>query len=46
MFGDLKNSSIEKCLEEKSKTIEYQKKSWKSAKLQINDLLKKIGLVK
>ena len=31
---------------EKSKTIEYQKKSWKSAKLQINDLLKKIGLVK
>ena len=31
---------------EKSKTIEYQKKSWKSARLQINDLLKKIGLVK
>ena len=31
---------------EKSKTIEYQKKSWKSAGLQINDLLKKIGLVK
>ena len=24
MFGELKNSSIEKCLEEKSKTIEYR----------------------
>ena len=28
------------------KTKEYQKKSWASAKLQLSDLLKKIGLVK
>ena len=27
------------------KTKEYQKKSWASAKLQLSDLLKKIGLV-
>ena len=28
------------------KTKEYQKKSWASAKLQLSDLLKKVGLVK
>ena len=28
------------------KTKEYQKKSWASAKLQLSDLLKKLGLVK
>jgi|TARA_B100002003_G_C14004401_1_gene484774 hypothetical protein len=31
---------------EKSKTIEYQKKSWADAKEQIATLFKKIGLVK
>ena len=32
--------------DEKAKTIEYQKKSWASAKKQLTDLLSKIGLVK
>ena len=31
---------------EKSKTIEFQKKSWADAKVQFTTLFKKIGLVK
>ena len=44
--SDTVNSITNWASDEKAKTIEYQKKSWASAKKQLTDLLSKFGLVK